>query len=197
VRITGGTARGCTLAAPRSGTKRIRPTSDRTREALFSILGDRVCGSVVLDLFAGTGALGIEALSRGADRAVFVDRSRQALELVHDNLERCLPHPRAMLLQLDLSARSSGRKLCGRLPDNLAFDLVFLDPPYEKGLAQQVLQMVEKTGIVRAGGMVVAEEHRDAKMPDSCGSLALTDRRQYGDTGLWFYSRDARKPNES
>jgi 16S rRNA (guanine966-N2)-methyltransferase len=192
MRITGGTARGCRLATPKSAVPPIRPTSDRTREALFNILGTEVCDARVLDLFCGTGAMGIEALSRGAALAVFVDRSRRALELVHANLGHCLGTPKASLLQLDLARPGSEGQLRNRISDDLVFDLVFLDPPYEKKLALQALQMVESTGILHPDAMVVVEERKNTALPDQCGSLLLTDRRTYGETGLWLYNRTSR-----
>jgi len=187
MRITGGTARGHNLAGPGSGNRAIRPTSDRTREALFNILAPLLPGSRVLDLYAGTGALGLEALSRGAELAVFVDQSRQALQLIHTNLHRCFAAPRASLLQLNLSRPDVLRKMTAKLPAELLFELVFVDPPYEKKLAQKTLLMVEKAGIVRSGGLVVVEERKDEKLPDQCGSLELIDQRRYGETGLWLY----------
>jgi len=188
VRITGGTARGHNLFSPKSGNRDIRPTSDRTREALFNILADKLPGSTVLDLYAGTGSLGIEALSREAELAVFVDQSRQALELIHANLSHCFPAPSASLFQLNLVRPDVIKRLKGKLPPELLFDLIFLDPPYEKKLAQKTLQMVEKAGIIRSGGLVVVEERKDEQLPRQCGALELIDQRRYGETGLWLYS---------
>jgi 16S rRNA (guanine966-N2)-methyltransferase len=187
VRITGGTVRGHKLLPPKSGCRSIRPTSDRTREALFSILGQRIAGSCVLDLYAGTGSLGIEALSRGAEPAVFVDQSRQALELIYANLSRCFSAPAASLFQLNLARPDGINRLKSKLPPELLFDLVFLDPPYEKKLAQKTLQMVEKAGIVRDGGLVIVEERKDEQLPEYHGRLELIDQRRYGETGLWLY----------
>ena len=187
MRITGGTARGHTLFSPKSGNRCIRPTSDRTREALFNILAPELSGSTVLDLYAGTGTLGIEALSRGAKLSVFVDQARQALELIHANLNHCFSSPRASLFQLNITRPDNFKRLKKKLPPDLLFDLVFLDPPYEKTLAQKTLQMVEKAGIVQNRGLVIVEERKDEQLPEKCGSLKLIDQRQYGETGLWFY----------
>ena len=192
MRITGGTARGHKLCPPQAGSKTIRPTSDRTREALFNILAPRITASAVLDLYAGTGALGIEALSRGADLAVFADQSREALELIHTNLSRCFPAPRASLFQFNLIHSGVMDRLMNKLPPELLFDLVFLDPPYEKKLAQKTLQMVEKAGLICPGGLVIVEERKNAQLPRQCDSLGLVDQRQYGETGLWFYEQGAK-----
>lgn len=188
MRITGGSARGRSLATPKSGEANIRPTSDRTREALFNILADRLCDSLVLDLFAGTGSLGIEALSRGARQAVFIDRSRTALTLIHTNLSRCFAQPAAALYQINLARSGTLRSLQRKLPDNMLFHFIFIDPPYEKKLAEKTLQMVEKAGILHTEGQVIVEERKTVQLPENYGRLQLTDQRQYGETGLWFYS---------
>jgi len=188
MRITGGRARGHRLITPNAGHPGIRPTSDRVREALFSILDRRVRDALVLDLFAGTGALGMEALSRGARHCVFVDRSVKALDTIRANLQRCFSNPPASVLRGDLTRPGTLARLAGRMPGELLFDLVFLDPPYKKNLAQRVLEMVEKPGILAPGALVVAEEERNQELPEATTSLRLIDRRRYGGTGLWIYS---------
>jgi len=187
MRITGGTAKGRSLSAPKKGNRSIRPTSDRTREALFSIIADCVPGSRVLDLYAGTGALGIESLSRGADLAVFIDKSFQSLKIVQTNLTRCFASPQAALHKINLTRTDAIKNLQRKLPDDFRFSLVFLDPPYEKKLAEMTLQMVDRAGIVQKNGLVIVEERKNEQLPEQCGSLKLVDQRQYGETGLWFY----------
>ena len=123
MRITGGSARGRRLAAPGSGRDVIRPTCDRVREALFNLLGPRPAGSRVLDLFAGTGALGIEALSRGAVFALFVDRSLTAGRLIETNLRACLAHPAAAFVRLNLATAANLAPLGAGLEPGIAFDL--------------------------------------------------------------------------
>lgn len=190
MRITGGKLRGLQLSSPQSNSITIRPTSDRTREALFNILVEKIPGSVVLDLYAGTGSLGIEALSRGADAAVFVDQSWKALQLIYRNITHCFPgESRALPLQLNLARPHAIRRLTNKLPSGLLFDLVFLDPPYEKKLAQKTLRMVEKAGILQKNGLIIIEEEKDEQLPLRCGGLECIDQRQYGKTGLWFYGR--------
>ncbi|HEB49390.1 MAG TPA: 16S rRNA (guanine(966)-N(2))-methyltransferase RsmD [Desulfobulbus sp.] len=188
MRITGGRARGHRLVTPGTRFSGIRPTSDRIREALFSILDRKVRDALVLDLFAGTGALGMEALSRGARHCVFVDRSARALDLIRTNLQRCFPNPAASVFRGDLTRPGTLAGLAARMPGELLFDLVFLDPPYKKNLAQQALEMVDKPGILAPGAMVVAEEERTQELPEALTRLRLIDRRRYGGTGLWIYS---------
>ncbi len=185
MRITGGSARGRKLSVPRSDL--IRPTCDRVREALFNIVGQRIAGCRVLDLFAGTGAVGIEALSRGAAYVLFVDRSLEAGRLIEANLRACIPKPRAGFVQCNLETTTDLHPLYAHLESGARFDLVFMDPPYHCNLAQPVLAMVAAAGILAEGALIVVEEHRRATLPETVTSLALTDRRRYGETGLWFY----------
>lgn len=189
LRIISGFARGRKLIAPPGRTQNIRPTSDRAREALFSILGNHTQGSRVIDLYAGTGALGLEALSRGAKELIFVDFHRQSLELIQRNVQICQPgneHGRTSIIRYDL------RK---GLPPHLIvqaekqkFDLIFLDPPYSLGLCLKTLECLANSKILTTNAIVVAEERSCETLPNRCGVLTLTDQRNYGDTGFWIYS---------
>ena len=189
MRITGGCARGHRLNAPASGNRFIRPTCDRVREALFNILGQRTEGSICLDLFAGTGAIGIEALSRGAEFVLFVDQAQEAGRLIETNLRTCLAQPRAAFVRLNLATASSLDPLRTALPPGIWCDLVFMDPPYQKNLANRALAMVDKSDLLTPNAMILIEEHQAAVLPEQVGLLTLTDQRRYGETGLWFYRR--------
>lgn len=192
LRITGGKAKNRKLISPRSGWKDdVRPTSDRVREAVFSILGDRVRGARALDLFAGTGSLGLEALSRGAEKVVFVDRSPLCLNLIKRNLQQSCPGAGAEFLKLDLGKRRSFGLLRTYLSAERQFQLIFLDPPYEKKLAEMTLTMVDKTGLLAADGIVIAEERWNAALPERSGCLYLHLHRRYGETGIWLYKIEA------
>jgi len=186
VRITGGSARGRRLTSPRSG--QIRPTCDRVREALFNIIGQRIATSRVLDLFAGTGAIGIEALSRGAASVLFVDQSPEAGRLIETNLRACIAHPQAAFLALNLAATPHLHPLRAAVASSGRFDIIIMDPPYQKNLAQRVLAMVEEADILAEDGLIVVEEHRNAVFPESVASFILTDHRRYGETGLWLFA---------
>jgi len=187
VRIIAGKARGRKLAAPgpRLG-ELIRPTSDRAREALFNIIAARIPGARVLDLFAGTGALGLEALSRGADSAVFVDRDPAALALIEKNIAACGFAGQSKVLRGDL-----GRGLCFLAKDNhgLPFDLVFLDPPYGKGLAQATLRELTTVfpALLASGAMIILEDSSASACQETYGPWRCVDRRRYGEAGFWFY----------
>lgn len=188
MRITGGTACGRRLTGPKRHDQAIRPTSDRVREAIFNILSDTINGATVLDLFAGTGSFGLESLSRGAQSVVFVDQNSAALQIIGQNLRACFSQPAARAFQFDLSKSNSLKRLQEQLPKGLHFDLIFLDPPYEKELAKKLLEMVEESGLLAARGLVIAEERQNQDLPATINRLQLADKRQYGETGLWFYT---------
>lgn len=187
MRIIAGRARGRRLFAPGSrGGAAIRPTADRAREALFNILGwVRVEGAQVLDLFAGTGALGLEALSRGAKTACFVDLSPLALELINSNILACGFGEQARVIRHDLlRSPSFWPKGQGAAP---IFDLIFLDPPYRQGLCATTLTNLLATGMVGERAQVICEDDSRESLPERIGPLQLHDQRAYGDTGFWFY----------
>ena len=197
MRIIAGSARGRRLFAPgsRGGGLAIRPTADRAREALFNIIGWHfVEGARVLDLFAGTGALGLEALSRGALAAVFVDSSAFALDLIQKNIIACGFSDRAHVIRHDLLKglffwrKAGGRGQATDVPSEpTAFDLVFLDPPYRQGLCQALLSGLQEQGTIGCGAIVVFEDDSTQTLPEAVGALRLFDQRAYGDTGFWFY----------
>ena len=178
MRIIAGQHRGLRLAGVGAGdpAAHLRPTSDRVREAMFNVLlggrfGDPVTGAQVLDLFAGTGALGLEALSRGAARVVFVDDGRVAGRLIRDNLARAGRAGDAVLRAEPVARLAAGGGWpCG---------LVFIDPPYGLGLGQAGLAAAQAGGWIAPGAVVVCEE-ASAMIPPP--GFALLDRRRYGDT---------------
>lgn len=185
MRIISGSARGRRLAEFPGGA--IRPTSDRVREALFSMLASRLGsldGLKVLDLFAGTGALGIEALSRGADQACLVDGDRRSCQLIQRNLEQCNLASRAKVLTLTL-------------PDGLAslggagaFDLILLDPPYQKGLAEATLQKLAALPLLSERGYICVETDRREPPTDAYGGLILESSKRYGRTSIHLFTRN-------
>jgi len=179
MRVVAGKWRGRTLRAPRGLS--VRPTTDRVREAIFAILGERVDGTKVLDLFAGTGAMAIEALSRGAADAVLVEASPQAAEVLKANLAS-VDASSAVCLSMDY--RKALRRLAAR---GETFSLAFIDPPYGRGLLDEAAEALERAGILRPGALVVAESAvRDPKEKVPAGWLPESERR-YGDTRVTFY----------
>ena len=178
MRIVAGSAGGVRLGPVPDGT---RPLSDRAREGLFSSLGEAVPGAAVLDLFAGTGAVGIEALSRGADRAVFVDSSPAAVRAVRDNLERTKLAERAMVLRAKAS-----RALRSDLG---TFELVVLDPPYAMGgqELESLLGDLAGRAAVAAGGLVVLTRETKSSIPVIPVDWRSYRRLSYGDAVVLVY----------
>jgi 16S rRNA (guanine966-N2)-methyltransferase len=178
MRLTGGHDRGRRLIAPRGGET--RPTAAKVREAIFNILGPPPEGSV-LDLYAGTGALGLEALSRGATHVVFVEREPAPLAALRRNIKELGFDDRATILASDV--RSGLRRLAGKAN---RFSWIFLDPPYAKE-TDGVLAELSGSDLLATCAVVVLEHDRRHRPPESVGCLFLTDRREYGDTELSFY----------
>jgi 16S rRNA (guanine966-N2)-methyltransferase len=186
VRIAGGRLRGRTLATPAG--RDIRPTSDRVREAIFNILTHgiedfRLQEARVLDLFSGTGALGFEALSRGASFALFIDTSAEARGLIRQNAETLDLMPQTKLYRRDATALENGDK-------QGVFNLVFADPPYGKGLAEKALASALAGGWLAPGAVVVVEEAAETVL-DLPEGLEAMDRRAYGGTAVTFARRAA------
>lgn len=175
MRIIAGAYRGTVLADVGAGdaAAHLRPTSDRVRESLFSMIAHLgvINGARVLDLFAGTGALGLEALSRGAREAVFVENGRVAQKLIGQNIAKLRVANKTVLMRDDATQ-------LGACP-GATFDLVFLDPPYGKGLGQQALTAARTGGWLAQGALVVWEENAAMDAPQG---FTRTDRRKYGDT---------------
>jgi 16S rRNA (guanine966-N2)-methyltransferase len=175
MRIVAGVARGRPLAAPRGrGT---RPTGDKVRGAVFNLLGQFFDGGAVLDLYAGTGALALEALSRGCERAVCVERDRGAAEALRGNAERCGFADRVEIRREGVEAALP------RLPAG-AFALAFLDPPYDLGPEPALAALAP---LLAEGGVAVAEHGAKRPPAERYGRLTLADRREYGDTAISIY----------
>lgn len=186
MRIISGSARGRKLLTPTERQKGIRPTSDRAREALFSIIGLEVVDARVLDLFAGTGALGCEALSRGAHSAVFIDNSKTALELIRKNISLISKNSRSVTIIRHNLKKGLGLKLKASEND-LQFDLVFADPPYQKGFSEIILHCLDNCAVLSKKVLVIIEEKKDVVLPDMLQNLVAEDSRSYGDTNFVFY----------
>jgi 16S rRNA (guanine(966)-N(2))-methyltransferase RsmD len=176
VRVTGGCFAGRRLRVPRDG---VRPSADRVRESLFARLGD-LTGQRVLDLYAGSGALGFEALSRGAAHVTFVDRSRASLDVIRENAE-------TLGVTAHVALRREPAAAClQRLNESEPFDLVLLDPPYADRTVRGVLERLAGSGLLAPTGLVVVESDR-RHAPGSIEGLAALDERRYGDTLISRY----------
>ena len=182
MRIITGSARGCRLKTPKG--QATRPTSDRIKESLFNILGPKVYGRKVLDIFAGTGNLGLEALSRGAASACFVD---QATALIRENAVHTRLQDKAAVHGCDVFAQLSRFAQGGE-----SFDLIFCDPPYHKGLAWRALTFFDESTVLAHAGILVVEHGADENDMPELSELRCVLNRRYGrTTQLSFFQRKA------
>jgi 16S rRNA (guanine966-N2)-methyltransferase len=161
----------------------IRPTSDKVKGSLFNILVDSVIDSAFLDLFGGTGGIGIEALSRGAEHVVFIDTDIKSIKVLKGNLEHLNIIDNVEVLNTDYSTGIS--KLYN---NNKKFDIIFIDPPYSVGLAQNALVEIDKHPILAQSGLIIVEHDSKDEMPSSQGKLYMYRSKQYGNTTLSFYA---------
>jgi 16S rRNA (guanine(966)-N(2))-methyltransferase RsmD len=184
MRIVSGSAGGLHLKVPKG--HKMRPTADQVREAIFNILTSRfsLTDIAVLDLFAGTGALGIEALSRGARSAVFIDASPEAQRIIQENLRATGLRRQGRILR---SYAAKGIKVVAE--QGLRFGGVFLDPPYDEGWVDKTLRALASSAILEPSAWVVVEHSLHEEGAETYPPLALTDRRRYGTTGVSFYQR--------
>jgi len=179
MRIISGISKGKRLCTLRG--QAIRPTSDRAKESIFNILGKEVDGRHVHDLFAGTGNLGIEALSRGAAKAVFVEKDRSAIDLIKKNLSRCGFDDRSHIItgEVERTIRLLHRK-------GEVFDFIFMDPPYRRGLVQQTLGILQAQPLHHEDSILVIEHDRREPLSESMEEWALLRKRRFGDTVVSF-----------
>jgi 16S rRNA (guanine966-N2)-methyltransferase len=182
LRIIGGVRKGLPLFSLRGSS--LRPTSGRVRESLFDIIGKEVAGARFLDLFAGTGAVGIEALSRGAASCLFVEKDRAAAAIVRRNLLTGGFGPRGGVIVGSLPAALS------RLPPGERFDLVFVDPPYEGPQGEETLRALGRSGSLAPACRVILEHRKSWEPPARSGCLCLRRSARYGDTVLSFFVKD-------
>ena len=179
MRIITGKAKGLKLITPKNSD--VRPTSDRVKESLFSIIGSKICGAVVLDLFAGTGNLGLEAWSRGAEKITFVDESRASLKIIQGNTVKARAENDAVIINACVLKAIAQLESKGK-----SFDFVFCDPPYDKGWPEKVIRQFLKHRIVKAGGYLVLEYSAREKLPTLPSEVTEVRTEKYGDTRVSF-----------
>lgn len=180
MRIVSGSFKGRRLASFRGMD--IRPTSDKVREAIFNILPREFPFRKVLDIFAGTGAMGLEAMSRGAVDAVFVDSGAEAVALIKKNMEACGAEARVFKSDAIASLKKFSR-------NSERFDLIIIDPPYATALLKDALEAIDSGGLLSPGGVIVAESSSKAALGADFRGLEVTDERRYGDTAVYFLRR--------
>jgi len=182
MRILSGTAKGRKLTAVKTGET--RPTRDSVKESIFGMIQGHVEGSIVLDLFAGTGNLGLEALSQGAKKAIFVEKHRTCLRALTRNRDLCGFQDRAEVISLDVEVAL--RALMRRAEK---VDLVFIDPPYGGGYVDKTLRFINAHDMVREGGVVVVEHGSEENPSCQWKSLSLEKRKRHGNTVITIFQR--------
>lgn len=187
MRVISGTAKGRPLkAVPGMGT---RPTTDKVKEAVFSMIGPYFDGGHALDLFAGTGGLGIEALSRGVERAVFIDIEKTSIGVIRHNLQATGLEDRAEVYRNEAS-----RAIAALAKREVRFDLVFLDPPYRLKNVDQLMLKLQEAGLLAPNASVVAEHDAESTYGDTVGALACVRRSVYGETAITVYRLQVASP---
>lgn len=180
MRVISGTARGLKLIAPDNND--IRPTTDRVKESMFNIISSYVYDSVVLDLFAGSGSLGIECISRGAKKVYFCDKSKSSVYILNKNIHKARFEDKSVVFNRDY--RATIRNLSDK---NIKFDLIFLDPPYYENLFDDVIKMIYENRLLSDDGIIVVEHDKNDEMHDYEG-LKITKQKKYGITMLTIYN---------
>ncbi|MBX7112970.1 MAG: 16S rRNA (guanine(966)-N(2))-methyltransferase RsmD [Myxococcaceae bacterium] len=189
MRIVAGTAKGRILLAPKNA-QRIRPTADRVRESIFNILGQSCDGLVVLDLYAGTGALGLEAISRGAVSAVLVDRDREALDLCRDNTQAL-----GFATQVEIVAGPVEKAMSRLSLSHRSFDLVFIDPPYADEAGTAVVTTLCALALLTPQARVCVEHSKHEVLPTQIATLSRIDQRRFGETMVSFFQSEVSSSN--
>ena len=182
MRIVAGKYKGQKLTEIKG--RQIRPTSDRVREALFSILSPSMENALVLDLFAGTGALGLEAISRGASKSVFVDKSREAIGIIKKNIKLLKIQDEAEVVLQDVRTLKNLKAFSGQ-----KFDLIFMDPPYNKGLLGNVFADSDFLDMIKDNSIIIAEHSSREKDIDKVSGFDRYDKRTYGEISLSFFKK--------
>ncbi|MFH0925948.1 MAG: 16S rRNA (guanine(966)-N(2))-methyltransferase RsmD [bacterium] len=182
MRIITGSAKGKKLKAPRG--YKTRPTSDKVKEALFDILGERVIGSKFLDLYAGTGSIGIEVLSRGAWKATFVEDTSSLINLIWENLKSCDFVNNAEVIQADV--KKSISSFANR---QHKFDIIYIDPPYNSTLAEETLEVLAKSSILSDNHYIIVEHNNKKILPENFWGIVYQKQYEFGDTRLTFYTK--------
>ena len=181
LRVIGGSFKGRKLLSIKGGAT--RPTSDRLRETIFNILSSRVQGSVVLDLFSGTGALGIEAISRGAGFAVFIDNHKDSQTVVAKNIKACAIENKTRIIRWDITKNLN----CVQSP-RCGFRLVFMDPPYNQNMIAPTLTNLHQSGSLSRGGCIVIEHAVSESLPKNLERFKVDSQKKYGKTLVSFLS---------
>ena len=180
LRVISGKARGLKLDTPKN--QDVRPTTDRVKESLFNMINSYIMDSNILDLFAGTGSLGIECLSRGAKNCVFVDKSKDSINIVRSNVKKARVENESTILNVDF--KDAVKRLSTQ---NQKFDVIFMNPPYYENMFIECLKSIDKFNLLDEDGIIVVEHDTKDLFEDSIGRLNKSREKKYGNTTLTFY----------
>lgn len=183
MRVISGKVRGLKLNTPKN--EDVRPTTDRVKESLFNMINPYIMESSVLDLFAGTGSLGIECLSRGASKCVFVDISKESISIVKSNIKKARVENESIVLNLDFKDAVGKLKVQGN-----KFDVIFMDPPYYKNMFIDALQKIDNANLLNEDGIIIIEHDSKDVFPENIGGLEKTRDKKYGNTTITFYKSE-------
>lgn len=182
LRVISGKVRGLKLDTPKNDD--VRPTTDRVKESLFNIINSYIMDSRVLDLFAGTGSLGIECLSRGAEKCVFVDVSKESISIVKSNIKKARVENESVVINADF------KEAIKRLEGKDKFDVIFMDPPYYKEMFVKALESVDNADLLDEEGIIMIEHDSKDSFPEKIGRLIQNKSKKYGNTTLTFYKME-------
>ena len=183
MRVISGKLRGLKLNTPKNDD--VRPTTDRVKESLFNIINSYIMESDVLDLFAGTGSLGIECLSRGANKCVFVDLSKDSLQVVKSNIKKARLEEDSIVINLGYKEAITKLSL-----QNNKFDLIFMDPPYYKDMFVDALSKIQESSILKEDGIIVVEHDSKEELPEKINMLEKMKIKKYGNTTITLYQME-------
>ncbi len=191
MRVISGKVRGLKLNTPKN--EDVRPTTDRVKESLFNIINPYIMESDVLDLFAGTGSLGIECLSRGANKCVFVDVSKESISIVKSNIKKARVENESTVLNLDFKDAINKLKIQNNNINKLKiqnnkFDVIFMDPPYYENMFIDALEKIAEASLLKEDGIIIIEHDTKDKFPEEIKNLIQTKSKKYGNTTLTFYT---------
>lgn len=195
MRISGGAAKGRKVGVKKAFIQKgegdeLRPTSAKVRQAIFNILGERIIDAVFLDLYAGTGAVGVEALSRGAGKTVFVDDNSLRIRIIKEIAEKLGFKDRAVFVKDDAKHFLQKITLNPKLQTRYFFDIIFVDPPYASGELDAILPLIDEKDILRDNGIAITEHSSKKRLPEAIGRLKLIKNYKYGDTALSLYRKE-------
>jgi 16S rRNA (guanine966-N2)-methyltransferase len=180
MRVVSGICKGRALKAVPGNTT--RPTTDKVKEAMFNMIGPYFDGGIGLDLFAGSGGLGLEALSRGLEKVIFIDREAKAFQIIHENIKACQFEDK-----IEVYRNDADRSLKALIKREMVFDYIFLDPPYKKQQLISLMQKIDEHSLLQSGGIIVCEHSHDVELPPLVGRLSQKRHEKYGIIAVTIY----------